>query len=133
VAEEQAEWLQLLGRFVTEEWRLNKANKVTIEMQVTQVMQWLVEGYSRRDIIAKVEELWGNKVRKADELIAAARKQFVEQAENLNRQDLVAESIEKFRHLYHAGLNQRQLAVSIAAQQALLKMVGADTPGKSAK
>ena len=108
-------------------------SKVAIEMQVTQTMQWLVEGYSTRDIYVKVEELWGNKSRKADDLIAKARKKFVEQAERLDRKELVAESIEKFRHLYQAGLNQRQIAVSIAAQQALLKMVGADTPGKSSR
>jgi hypothetical protein len=115
---------------MAEAWRSRKANKVILEMQVTQVMRWLVEGYSTRDIYAKVEELWGNGPRKADNLIRAARNQFVEQVENLDRKELVAESIEKFRHLYQLGLGQRQLAVSVCAQQAILRMVGADSPVK---
>ena len=115
---------------MAEKWRSEKANKVILEQQITQTMKWLVEGYSTRDIYAKVEELWGNGPRKADDLIRAARKQFVDQVENINRKELVAESIEKFRHLYQLGLGQRQLAVSLAAQQAVLRMVGADSPIK---
>jgi len=119
-----------MGRLMPLPHDNTKYNRITIEMQINQVMQWMVEGMTRRQIIPEAEKVWGCKSRKVDDLIAAARKKFVEQAENLDRKEIVAEAIERYHHLYQAGLGQRQLAVSIAAQQALMKMIGADGPPK---
>jgi hypothetical protein len=127
VAEDQSEWLQYLGRIVPEEWRLKKANKVTSEARVTQVMEWLVQGWTRREIVAEVEKLFGLKSSRADDLLRLARQQFVKDYEDINRKELVAESIERYDFLYKAGVSQRQLAVSIAAIQAKLKMLGVDS------
>jgi len=112
---------------VPEEWRLKKANKVTSEARVTQVMEWLVQGWTRREIVAEVEKLFGLKSSRADDLLRLARQQFVKDYEDINRKELVAESIERYDFLYKAGVSQRQLAVSIAAVQAKLKMLGVDS------
>jgi hypothetical protein len=101
---------------------------VEMEQQVGKVMQWLVEGCSRGDIIQKSAEVWGCKTRKVDDLIARARMEFVKQVAGLDRKQVVAEAIERYDYLYKKGVEQRQLAVSIAAQQAKMKMIGADAP-----
>jgi hypothetical protein len=110
-----------------EEFRVNKANKVTISIQISAVMGWLVEGWTRREVVAEVEKLWGYKTTKADELLKLAREQFVKDYENIDRKQLVAEAIERYDFLYKAGVHQRQLAVSIASMQAKMKMLGADS------
>lgn len=98
------------------------------EQQVSVVMQWLVEGHSRKDIVEKAAEVWNCGSRKVDDLIARARHQFVENVANIDRKQIVAEAIERYDYLYKKGVEQRQLAVSIAAQQAKMKMIGADAP-----
>jgi hypothetical protein len=103
------------------------ATKFTKQRQITEVMRMLTRGYSRVDILEESEKLWGLKRSATDDLIRAARKEFVEQYQHLDRKELVAESIDRFQFLYREGVKKNQLAVSIAAQQALNKMIGIDS------
>jgi hypothetical protein len=107
-----------------------KTTAVEREQQLTVVMQWLVEGYSRGEIIQKAQEVWDCGIRKVDDMIAQSRQQFVDNVAKIDRRQIVAEAIERYDYLYKKGVEQRQLAVSIAAQQAKMKMIGADAPAK---
>ena len=106
------------------------ATKFTKETQVTEVMRMMTRGFSRQDIMEESLKLWGLKRSATDELIKRARIQFVDQYEEVDRRHIVAESLDRYNFLYKEGVNQRQLAVSIAAQQAMAKMLGVDSPSK---
>jgi hypothetical protein len=105
-----------------------KATKFGREAQITQVMAWMTRGYSRQDILAESASIWGLGKTSTDNLIRAARVKFVEQYQEVEREQIVAESLDRYNFLYKEGINTRQLAVSIAAQQAMAKMIGVDSP-----
>ena len=51
---------------------------------------------------------------------------FVKQWENVDRKEMVSESMCRFDKLYRLGIQQRQLAVSHAAEMAKCKLIGID-------
>ena len=51
---------------------------------------------------------------------------FVMQWENVDRKEMVCESMCRFDKLYRLGIQQRQLAVSHAAEMAKCKLIGID-------
>ena len=106
-----------------------KATKEQKHLQIVQVMEWLVEGLSRAEILQESHKLWGYSVDSpttVDELISRARKEFVKHWENVARKEMVSESMCRFDKLYRLGIQQRQLAVSHAAEMAKCKLIGLD-------
>ena len=84
---------------------------------------------SRAEILQESHKGWGYSVdspRTVDELISRARKVFVKQWENVDRKEMVCESMCRFDKLYRLGIQQRQLAVSHAAGMAKCKLIGLD-------
>lgn len=106
-----------------------KATKEQKHQQIVQVMEWLTEGWSRGEIVQECHKLWGYSLenpRQQDDLIARARREFVKQWETVDRKEMVSESMCRFDKLYRLGIQQRQLAVSHAAEMAKCKLIGID-------
>jgi hypothetical protein len=61
-----------------------------------------------------------------DELISRARKEIVKQWENVDRKEMVSESMCRIDKLYRLGIQHRQLAVNHAAEMAICKLIGLD-------
>ena len=92
-------------------------------------MECLTEGLSRAEILQESHKSWGYSVdapRTVDELISRARKEFVKQVGIVDRKEMVSESMCRFDKLYRLGIQQRQLAVSHAAEMAKCKLIGID-------
>ena len=106
-----------------------KATKVEQRLHAQQVMEWMVQGWSRQKIRQEGCRLWGyTNERSIDRIIKIAREDFVAAWEGVERKEFVCELLEKFNHLYERGLEQRQLAVSHASLTAQAKLMGLDSP-----
>jgi hypothetical protein len=106
-----------------------KATKEQRRQQIALVMEWLTEGWSRQEIIQEANQLWGYSLenpRVVDDLIGRARKEFVKQWETVDRKEIVSQSLSRFDKLFKLGIQQRQLAVSHAAETARNKLLGLD-------
>lgn len=106
----------------------DRTNKVQKSIRVSTVMEWLIAGKPTHEILKLGTEMWDVSTRTVEDYIRLARQEFVKEYESLDRKELVSTAMKKFDHLYTLGIQQRQLAVSIAAAQAQLKMVGCDSP-----
>ena len=105
------------------------ATKEQRRQQIINVMEWLTDGWSRAEIVQEANKLWGYSLenpRVVDGLISKARKEFIKQWETVDRKEIVAESMCRFDRLYRLGIQQRQLAVSHAAEVQRGKLIGLD-------
>ena len=106
-----------------------KATKEQKREQIALVMEWLTEGWSRQEIIIESCKRWGYSVESpssVDQLIARARREFVKHWESVDRKEIVSQSLSRFDKLFRLGIQQRQLAVSHAAETARNKLLGLD-------
>jgi len=106
-----------------------KATKEQKRQQIALVMEWLTEGWSRNEIVVEANKRWGYSLENptvADQLIAKARQEFVKHWESVDRKEIVSQSLSRFDKLFRLGIQQRQLAVSHAAETARNKLLGLD-------
>ena len=90
-------------------------------------MEWPSNGWNKAELVEESHKLWGYSLanpRQQDDLIARARKEFVKQWEAVDRKEIVAVSMCWFDRLYRLRIQERQLAVSHAAEVQRGKLIG---------
>jgi len=111
---------------VTEKKRNKKATNHEMILRINAVQQLIVEGKPRRVIHQVASERWGCNERSADDLMARARKAWVEELNSIDRREMVGEIASKFAHIYEKACETRQLAVAHASMTALMKIMALD-------
>ena len=111
---------------VTEKKRNKKATNHEMILRINAVQQLIVEGKPRRVILQYAADQWGCSTRAGDELMARARKDWVEELNSIDRREMVGEIASKFAHIYEKACDTRQLAVAHASMTALMKIMALD-------
>ncbi len=94
-------------------------------LRTQQVVRWLVEGYSRPEILQAAAEEWGLAQRTADRLIGLARAEIVA-AWQVERPELTAVLLSRSDAVYRAAMacSNYHAAAAALAQQARLAKLG---------
>ena len=111
---------------VTEKKRNKKATNHEMILRINAVQQLIVEGKPRRVILQYAADQWGCSTRAGDELMARARKAWVEELNSIDRREMVGEIASKFGYIYEKDCDTRQLAVAHASMTAFIKLMGLD-------
>ena len=111
---------------VTEKKKNKKATNHEMILRINAVQQLIVEGKPRRVILQYSADQWGCSTRAGDELMARARKAWVEELNSIDRREMVGEIASKFAHIYEKACDTRQLAVAHASMTALMKIMALD-------
>ena len=110
----------------TEKKKNKKATNHEMVLRINAVQQLIVEGKPRRVILQYAADQWGCSTRAGDELMARARKAWVEELNSIDRREMVGEIASKFAHIYEKACDTRQLAVAHASMTALMKIMALD-------
>ena len=111
---------------MTEKKKNKKATNHEMILRINAVQQLIVEGKPRRVILQYSADQWGCSTRAGDELMARARKAWVEELNSIDRREMVGEIASKFAHIYEKACDTRQLAVAHASMTALMKIMALD-------
>ena len=109
-----------------EKKKSKKATNHEMILRINTVQQLFVEGKPRRVILQYAADQWGCSTRAGDELMARARKAWVEELNSIDRREMVGEIASKFAHIYEKACDTRQLAVAHASMAALMKIMALD-------
>lgn len=93
-------------------------------LRTQQVVRWLVEGYSRPEILQAAAEQWSLSHRQSDRLIGMARAEIVA-AWQVERPELTAVLLSRSDAVYRAAMacsNYNAAAAAIAQQARLAKL-----------
>ena len=105
-----------------------KPTEADIAMRVQDVQAKLRHGYTGREIIDYLMEKYLISENAAYDLLKKARQSLVRLWDEVAREELAAELMDRCDHAIKVGMENRQVGAAIGAIQAQARMVGIDTP-----
>lgn len=100
-----------------------KANKAETQRRITNVIQWITEGASRKTILHNITEKWGVKHRQAQLYLEDAYEYFKEQAK-FDREKEIGKAIDRLEMIFHRALQKDDLSTCRLAESDKAKLLG---------
>ena len=99
---------------------MKKGTSAQIEERVNKVFQLQVRGHLRQEILQYASENWGVSARTADHYIQKS-KQLSRENWDIERQDLLANLLDKYQRVYRQAVENNQLSTALGCLNAMGK------------
>jgi hypothetical protein len=106
-----------------------KTTDAEIIVRVETVMEMILKGLSRAEIVRNSAKLWNIKSRQSDELISRA-KQIIQEQSNKNIEENFAIAMNRYNMLFQKNFAVQDYSECRQVQQAINKLLGLDAPEK---